>query len=109
MPDRPGCVYLLSSERRAYIGATVDVKRRVRQHNGLISGGAKRTKGRVWTLVLTVVGFSTWKETLRFERAFQRSSRRCRCIRTRIDKLNTLLDSSKTRWKGLSVLPSSSD
>ncbi len=52
-----------------YIGATVDVKRRVRQHNGEIKGGAKSTnrRGGVWKTLCYVQGFSGENEALRYE------------------------------------------
>lgn len=47
-------VYLLTdpARRRTYIGATIDVRRRLRQHNGEICGGARATRAcRPWTIV----------------------------------------------------------
>lgn len=44
-------VYVLLSvdERRTYVGVAVDVSRRLRQHNGELSGGARSTRaGRPW-------------------------------------------------------------
>ena len=63
------CYCLQSSvSNRTYIGATVDHHRRIRQHNGVIKGGAKYTsKYRPWDAKILVKGFGTWKEALQFE------------------------------------------
>ena len=56
-------VYLLvSSDNATYVGATVDLNRRLRQHNKEIKGGAHATgakvaKGEVWTRAAHVSGF----------------------------------------------------
>lgn len=64
------CVYLLQSihnPRRTYVGMTSDLRRRLRQHNGEISGGARYTRsfGR-WRLVTALTGFSKI-DAMRFE------------------------------------------
>ena len=43
-------VYVLVSARgRTYVGVALDVERRLRQHNGVIAGGARATRaGRPW-------------------------------------------------------------
>jgi len=53
--------------RRTYVGATVNPDRRLRQHNGEISGGARATKGRAWKRQFLVGGFVDECEALRFE------------------------------------------
>ena len=45
-------VYVLVSARgRTYVGVALDVERRLRQHNGLLVGGARATRaGRPWRI-----------------------------------------------------------
>ena len=88
-------VYLIRAGARAYIGATVHPARRLRQHNGELAGGARRTRGRgPWHFHCVVVGFRTWREALQFEWAFKRATRRCRSDATRGAALDALL----ARW-----------
>jgi predicted GIY-YIG superfamily endonuclease len=72
-------VYLLCTvvePTRTYVGATIDVDRRLQQHNGLMSGGAVATS-RVpggWYRVCYVKGFESKREALRFEWWWKRRS-----------------------------------
>lgn len=70
--------YLLYTDggKRTYVGATNDPDRRLRQHNGEISGGAFATKGRKWKRALYVGGFPDWQTTLQFEWAWKHYSRK---------------------------------
>lgn len=63
---------LLSSDNATYVGATVDLERRLRQHNKEIKGGAHATgmkvqKGETWIRAAHVEGFPDWKTALQFE------------------------------------------
>jgi structure-specific endonuclease subunit SLX1 len=75
-------VYLLTSSNNAtYIGATVDLERRLRQHNKEIKGGAHATgvkvsKGEIWTRSLHIEGFPSWSAALQFEWRFKQLSRK---------------------------------
>ena len=75
-------VYLLESSSGAtYVGATVDVNRRLRQHNKEIKGGATATgirvsKGEIWNRVCYVSGFPDWQAALQFEWRWKHLSRR---------------------------------
>lgn len=62
-------VYLLVSldGRRTYVGATSDPDRRLQQHNGEKSGGAKSTAGGSWKRAGLVSGFRDKIEALQFE------------------------------------------
>ena len=62
-------VYLLESidKKRTYVGATVDLERRLKQHNKELSGGAKATSGNKWNMACFVSGFPDWRATLQFE------------------------------------------
>ena len=63
-----------SHGRSTYIGFTTNPSRRLRQHNGQLVGGARRTASqgkRPWSLVCVVAGFGTAREALSFEWAWQ--------------------------------------
>ena len=75
-------VYLLvSSDNATYVGATVDLNRRLRQHNKEIKGGAHATgvkvaKGETWERAAHVSGFPDWQTTLQFEWRWKQLSRK---------------------------------
>jgi predicted GIY-YIG superfamily endonuclease len=97
-------VYLLMSKNNTYIGATVDVNRRLRQHNGEIKGGAWATKrivnkGRKWTRVCYVSGFPTWKCALQFEWKWKQIARKLpktNSLQKKLEALNILLTSERS-------------
>jgi len=72
---------LLSSDNSTYVGATVDIDRRLRQHNKEISGGAfatgaKVAKGETWIRVAHIEGFPDWSAALQFEWRWKQLSRK---------------------------------
>ena len=72
---------LLSSDNSTYVGATVDLDRRLRQHNKEIKGGAHATgvkidQGNIWTRACHVSGFPDWKSALQFEWRWKQLSRK---------------------------------
>lgn len=75
-------VYCLQSTKGAtYIGATIDVLRRLRQHNQELKGGAHATSAKVnhgesWEVVVYVSGFPTWNAALQFEWRWKQLSRK---------------------------------
>lgn len=72
--------YLLATiggSPKTYVGITPDLDRRLRQHNGLLSGGAMATKGRTWERIGHVKGFPDQRAALQFEWRWKQISRRC--------------------------------
>lgn len=75
-------VYLLvSTKGNTYVGATVDLERRLRQHNKELAGGAHATgmkvaKGETWTRAAHVAGFPDWQAALQFEWRWKQLSRK---------------------------------
>ena len=75
-------VYLLiSNDNATYVGATVDLEKRLRQHNKEIKGGAHVTsmkveKGEKWERACYVEGFPDWQAALQFEWRWKQLSRK---------------------------------
>ena len=64
----PIVYFLWNGSNKTYIGYTVNMLRRLRQHKGLLKGGAKYTSG--WSnviLVATITGFSSKIDAMRYE------------------------------------------
>jgi predicted GIY-YIG superfamily endonuclease len=71
--------YLLATVEgspKTYVGITPDLDRRLKQHNGLLSGGAMATKGRAWERIAHVRGFPDHRAALQFEWRWKQISRR---------------------------------
>lgn len=75
-------VYLLvSTNGSTYVGATTNVDKRLRQHNGELAGGAwattsKVAKGETWIRACYVTGFPDWTAALQFEWRWKHLSRK---------------------------------
>ena len=95
-------VYLLLAtpcRDATYVGATVDLERRLRQHNKEIKGGATATsirvlKGDTWIRAAYVQGFPDWQAALQFEWRWKHLSR----------KLPAKMDPLTRRMKALKEL-----
>ena len=107
-------VYFIQSTYGAtYIGATVDLDKRIRQHNKEIKGGATATsnkveKGEIWSYICYVENFPSWNEALKFEwrwkqisRQIQKSKPRQKPIERRLEALKTLLALDKSTSKAI--------
>ena len=95
--------WIVCGAKNSYIGATVCLPRRLRQHNGEIKGGARRTCGRgPWRLHRVIRGFRVWREALQFEWAFKYYSRGARSLVARENSLIALMH--RDRWTSNSPL-----
>jgi predicted GIY-YIG superfamily endonuclease len=71
------CYCLLSPTGATYIGYTVNLDRRLRQHNGELSGGAKYThKTKGWKRICSIGEFPTQRDALQFEWAWKHRSKK---------------------------------
>lgn len=104
-------VYLLvSTNGNTYVGATVDLNRRLRQHNKEIKGGAHATgmkvaQGETWTRAAHVSGFPDWQAALQFEWRWKHLSRKYPIkmipLERRINALKELLSLERPTSKAL--------
>lgn len=104
-------VYLLEcSDLATYVGATINVNRRLRQHNGEIKGGAKLTsikvqKGGIWQRVCYISGFPSWQAALQFEWRWKQLSRKithkCTPTKRRFIALQKLLSLESSTTKAI--------
>jgi predicted GIY-YIG superfamily endonuclease len=84
-----------------YNGSTNDLSRRIRQHNGEISGGAKATKGKQWEFYAIMTGFVNHANTLSCEWRIKRPTNKKKrplkyCgVKGRIAGLNEVLCQEK--------------
>lgn len=69
VPRNWSCYCLVSDSERTYVGATVDLSHRLRQHNGELAGGARSTHREAgsWRVLHHVIGFSDKSNALSFE------------------------------------------
>ena len=104
-------VYLLvSTSGNTYVGATVDLNRRLRQHNKEIKGGAcatsvKVAQGQTWVRAAHVSGFPDWQAALQFEWRWKHLSRKydikINPLERRMNALKDLLSLERPTSKAL--------
>ena len=104
-------VYLLEATNKStYIGATVDLDRRLRQHNKELAGGAVATsikvkKGEIWTRICHVSGFPDWQAALQFEWRWKQLSRKLpktmKPLDRRLEALKQLLNLERSTSKAI--------
>jgi predicted GIY-YIG superfamily endonuclease len=72
------CLATIDEPCQTYVGATIDLDKRLQKHNGLLSGGARATSRRPgqWYRVCYVKGFTDWKRALSFEWHWKHFSRK---------------------------------
>jgi predicted GIY-YIG superfamily endonuclease len=100
---------LLSTDGSTYIGATVDLEHRLRQHNKELVGGARATSRKVvaghsWSCFCYVKGFPTWQACLQFEWRWKQLSRKLSLtnpIERRKSALQTLLQLERSTTKAV--------
>ncbi len=105
--------FIQSTNGSTYIGATVNLDKRIRQHNKKIKGGAKATSikvdnGEEWSYVCYIENFPSWNEALKFEWRWKQISRQIQKIKPtqkpiekRMEALKTLLSLDKSTSKAI--------
>lgn len=94
--------FIESTNGSTYIGATVNLDKRIRQHNKEIKGGARATsikveQGEVWKYICYVENFPNYNEALKFEWRWKQISRL-------IQKSNVTINPREKRFEALKKL-----
>jgi len=100
---------LLCSDNSTYVGATVNLDKRIRQHNKEIKGGARYTTNKVcdghyWTIYCYLSGFPDWNNALMFEWRWKQITRKMsskKPIDRRIHALEHLMSLEKPTSKSI--------
>ncbi len=105
------CYLLYTDAGQTYIGATVDVNRRLRQHNKEITGGARATGIRVdqgldWKRACYIEGIPEWRSALQIEWRWKQLGRTQfkhikNPIKRRLNSLKALLCMEKPTEKAI--------
>lgn len=92
------CYCLVSETGKTYVGFTVNLDRRLRQHNCELQGGARATKGHQWKRILSVVGFPSQQAALQFEWKWKTLSRKLKgsAVERRCESLIVLLNTEQS-------------
>lgn len=91
------CYLLYTDGGHTYVGATTDPDRRLQQHNGERSGGARATGIRVhqgyeWKRACYLKGIPEWRSALQMEWRWKQLGRtQCKSVRNPIDRRLTSL------------------
>jgi structure-specific endonuclease subunit SLX1 len=111
MSEKESFVYLLQcSDGSTYVGATIDLDHRLRQHNKELVGGARATsykvnQGHIWKRICYVSGFPDWQSALQFEWRWKQLSRKITTrmppIEKRMKALDQLLGLDKSTEKAI--------
>lgn len=97
-------VYLISTGKRTYIGSSTDVRRRLRQHNGEIVGGARSTApfhGQ-WYMVCYISGFDGRSSACRWEKLVKS---RARGFENRVKAMTMVADGECPPYKKRAQYP----
>jgi predicted GIY-YIG superfamily endonuclease len=105
------CYLLITDAGHTYVGATTNPDRRLEQHNGKKSGGARATGMRVaqgweWKRVCYITGIPEWRSALQIEWRWKQLGRtQFRGIRSPIDRrlraLKAVLELEKPTTNGI--------
>ena len=99
--------YIIVKDRATYAGVSPDPERRLRQHNGIIKGGAKYplSRGSGWEHACIISGFPSKINAMQFEWAVKHCAPiKKGGVESRFQKIKRVMD--RERWTSKSPLSS---